>query len=311
MDLLERSVEGKKCHLRQGGSTNGTESPIRVAVIDTGIDTMHNNTLTYKDFVNDDSSALRCSPVEGKLQHGTQSVQLILSMYDRAKVFVAKVFESDKADERTAPNIMAKAVEWAVSQEVDIISISAGFKNQSQPLQVAIQRAHAANIIIFAAASNWGNTLGRVAYPARMKDHVLCIFAATGNNKSYREVNPEPRSNADNFAILGHDIELVGHSVRISGTSAAIALAAGMAARILDFERHYKHPKKQSNKAWMLQSKSGMTALLKALSYESEKYDCINPSEMLRQADEDEIENLEACKEIVWEFICRALQNAE
>ncbi|KAK2757465.1 hypothetical protein CKAH01_05722 [Colletotrichum kahawae] len=215
----------------------------------------------------------------------------------------AKVFESDEADEKTAPDVMAKAV----SHKVEIISISAGFTTATDRLRTAIHEAHATNIIVFAAASNWGNT-ERVAYPARMKDHVLCMFATMGNLKSHRDINPEWRRNADNFALLGHDNELPGHSGHVSGTSAATALAAGMAGRILDFERYYMPQKKQKN-TWTLSSKAGMSAVFRAMASSSENYDCIHPKRLLSLCDEEDDKETE--RERVHEFIIRALQDAE
>ncbi|KAK2023033.1 subtilisin-like protein [Colletotrichum zoysiae] len=233
-------------------------------------------------------------------------------MHEQAEIFIAKVFQRDDADEEREPILMAEAIRWAISQGVDIISISAGFATCPEPLRSAVHEAHAAHILIFAAASNWGNT-DLVAFPARIKDHVYCIFATTGALKSARDINPEPRRNADNFAMLGQDISLEGHSNPVSGTSAATALAAGMAARVLDFVWNDEH---QDDIQWvsLLQpkpSREGMTAVFRALVRSSEMYDCIQPRRMLPPPTEDNLGDLKASRAHVRRFLSQALKDAE
>lgn len=127
--------------------------------------------------------------------------------------------------------------------------------------------------------------------------------------KSARDINPEPRRNADNFAILGQDIELEGHSELVSGTSAATALAAGLAARLLDFVRHTQHQNDIKGLSLLhpKPSKAGMTAVFRALVRSSEKYDCLQPRLLLQ----DDSEDLEASRAHIRTFLSGALKLAE
>ncbi|GJC96376.1 extracellular alkaline serine protease [Colletotrichum higginsianum] len=184
--------------------------PVRVAVIDTAVDPSRKVVAAY-DFINKCVVSSDKDAGTQNFQHGTQSVDLILKVYDEAVIFVAKIFDGEHVDEKQGPLLMAEAITWAVSQSVDIISISAGFASCPEELRAAVHQAHAAGILIFAAASNWGNT-NQVAFPARIQDQVFCIFATTAALKDVPEINPEPRKNADNFALLGHDIDLPGHT---------------------------------------------------------------------------------------------------
>jgi hypothetical protein len=131
--------------------------------------------------------------------------------------------------------------------------------------------------LIFAAASNWGNLEMGVAYPARIKDQVFCIYSSNGANKATTDNNPEPRIAADNFAFLGEDIDVhTTGSLPISGTSMATALAAGFVARMLDFSLH---PDSQDAgiDAKKLHTKSGLTAVLHKISSSDGKFQCITP----------------------------------
>jgi hypothetical protein len=170
-----------------------------------------------------------------------------------------------------------QAIDWAIECKVDIISISAGFQDDNSNLRKAVRRAHNADILIFAAASNWGNLETAVAYPARIKDQVFCIFSSNGANKATTDKNPEPRTNADNFAFLGEDVDVhASGSIPVSGTSMATALAAGFVARMLDFSLH-QDSRAAGIDVEKLHTKSGMTAVLHKISSSDGKFQCITP----------------------------------
>jgi subtilisin family serine protease len=161
-----------------------------------------------------------------------------------------------------------------VQNEVNIISISAGFKHHSSDLEGAVKMAKEAGIIVFAAASNWGNK-GEVAFPARHRDYAVCIFSTTTNFKS-SDFNPVARTKNENFAILGEDIEVHPNKERKKGTSMATAIAAGLAARILDFTRHTDSRRKGViQRVADVGTKVGMTAIFAAMSRPHDNYDCV------------------------------------
>ena len=116
-----------------------------------------------------------------------------------------------------------------------------------------------------------------VAYPARIKDQVFCIFSSNGANKATTDNTPEPRKTADNFPLLGEDIDMhASDGNPVSGTSMATALAAGFVARLLDFSLH---PDSQDAGVDVkkLHTKPGMTAVLHKISCSDEKFQCITP----------------------------------
>ncbi|KAF5974784.1 hypothetical protein FCOIX_8085 [Fusarium coicis] len=214
------------------GDRNDRYERVKIAVIDSGLHDRERShyRADYKDFTgvpNNDS------------WHGTCCAEIIQGMYEEARLYIARVFERDHADEIEGPLRMARAIHWAVEppHSVDIISISAGFRNYSKELDEAVTKAKAAGVLVIAAASNWQN-INTVAFPARHNLSTMCIYSTnTGNQSS--SFNPEPRADTQNFAIIGEGFQHPDQTrnERMSGTSMATAVAAGLAARIADFSR--------------------------------------------------------------------------
>ncbi|KAI8724179.1 hypothetical protein NCS52_00275600 [Fusarium sp. LHS14.1] len=282
---------------------------VKVAVIDSGLreERQRDAHICYQNFIETWNDAHRDNP-----QHGTNSVNLVRKVYGRADIYVAKVFQGDEADGNTS-KYMAKAIRWAISKKVDIISISAGFKDECHDeleaqIKMATAEGEAPEILVFAAASNWQNING-VAYPASMTDRVIGIFCCNGGLKNSRQWNPNPRNHAANFAMLGEDVVLDSGMRLIGGTSVSTALAAGLAAKLLDFSRQ---PDVQS---WMsrasrdkMRTKAGMSAILKEMSRKnvSEGYECVAPWEILP----DNADSGSATREKVREDVCTIIKKA-
>uniref|UniRef100_A0A0D2XU49 Peptidase S8/S53 domain-containing protein n=1 Tax=Fusarium oxysporum (strain Fo5176) TaxID=660025 RepID=A0A0D2XU49_FUSOF len=134
---------------------------VKIAIIDSGLHDKERDRYQteYKDFTG--------VPANDSW-HGTCCAGIIQGMYEEARLYIARVFERDHADEIEGPLRMARAIHWAIEppRSVDIISISAGFRNYSKELDDAVTRAKAAGVLVIAAASNWQNT-NTVAFPAR------------------------------------------------------------------------------------------------------------------------------------------------
>jgi hypothetical protein len=136
----------------------------------------------------------------------------------------------------------AQAITYAANEwKVDIITMSFGCKDRVNVINDAIVAAHNKHILLFAAASNCGGN-DEIAWPAK-SDKVICVHATDGYGKSTR-FTPNALSNADNFAVLGSAVKsywpeaLTGEGLsemRMSGTSCAAPIAAGIAAVIMEF----------------------------------------------------------------------------
>lgn len=93
------------------------------------------------------------------------------------------------------------------------------------------------------------------------------------------------------------------------GTSAATAVAAGFAARILDFVRQ-KDVSTGVEGVELLNTKAGMTAVFKSLVMAQDKYECIKPAKLLKNRRYDSSRRAEF-RRYVKDRLKEALQNVE
>lgn len=169
---------------------------------------------------------------------------------------------------------------------------------EGSDIRQAIKDAYSANILVFAAASNGGNSDG-IAFPATLKDNVICIFATNGaSTPSSNIFNPGPNKNSTvNFACLGEQVPLPwpgrSEEQHLSGTSISTYIASGLAAIIIDFSRQkacreamqYDCEKAVSRgPSARLKTKEGMEAVFREMSKNHGQggYDCISPWDVLK-----------------------------
>jgi len=207
---------------------------IAIAVIDSGKSEhfeVTNNTLGGKNFSD--------SPVvEDKNGHSTfvsgiiaaeKNSEGVIGVAPKSKIYFIKAMDDAG---RGGPAQLVQAIEWAIRQKVDIISISAGMFVDFKPLHKSVKKAYDKNIIIVAAAGNTGTRHYDVAYPARYPEvigvaaydikHKVAKFSSRGLNVS--------------FAMPGVDIYstwLDHQFVKNNGTSFAAPMLSGICALIL------------------------------------------------------------------------------
>jgi hypothetical protein len=128
-----------------------------------------------------------------------------------------------------------KAVRWAVTKEVDIISMSWTIESNSDDVEdfrKAIKAASDKGIIMFCAFSDQGNVHKDNCFPSAF-DSTLTIGAATALGSPCTWVNTENVA----FLLPGEHITIdrnAEESVKPeSGSSIATALAAGLASLLL------------------------------------------------------------------------------
>ncbi len=129
------------------------------------------------------------------------------------------------------------AVEWCITNEIDIINVSFGFQTKDKRLEKVINRALDYNIIIVAAA---GNTYGLgVDYPAKYEG----VISVNSINEDLKLLNSSATGKIDyvapGYKILSTD-NTGGYSA-FTGTSFAAAYVTGAIAKLLkdnNFEKN-------------------------------------------------------------------------
>ncbi|KAF4974768.1 hypothetical protein FZEAL_8365 [Fusarium zealandicum] len=224
-----------------GANDRRSSRPVKICVIDTGIDLRN-------PFV---ESANYCGRLKGLRSwkgnptdvtdqhgHGTHIAELIFRFAPEAELYVAKItgqVSSNIPFGASRANV-TQAVEWAMDQGVDIISMSFGLDTRNDELDEILNRAAVSGIILMAAAGNHGNNWPR-AFPATNRN-VIGIHASNGKGKD-GGISPQPVPHDDNFMTLGIAISVTWENKEVikSGTSFATPIAAAIAASVLEIAR--------------------------------------------------------------------------
>ncbi len=211
---------------------------IKVAVIDSG-KSEHFETVDATAGAKNFSS----SPfLEDKNGHATACAGIIaarknnagiIGVAPKAKLYFGKAMDDSGAG---SPAALVKAIRWAIQQQVDIMSISAGMFFDFKPLRKIIQKAYRQNIIICAAVGNSGSRNYDVAFPARYPE----VIGVAAYNQKHKVARFSSRGTNVSFAMPGVDIyscALNNQFGKLSGSSFACPIMAGICALILSKHR--------------------------------------------------------------------------
>ncbi|KAF2120262.1 peptidase S8/S53 domain-containing protein [Lophiotrema nucula] len=248
---------------------------VRVAILDTGIDSEHpwirkhwkhrSRLPHYKEFT---MSANLEEPIPtDETGHGTHMAGLILQTAPEVDLYVLRVFTDRNfvgGKDSVAMARVREAMLYAVDTlEVNVISMSFAFEGgNDNALDSAITRAMEKNVTMLAAASNSGNEKGTY-YPACDRRVFRVNSVNAWGNRMYYNPQAGLDDNNDNLAILGVDILSTwpmhlpggyqepgkeGNWKQSSGTSCSTAILSGIAALTIDFGRILRaRPEFQAN----------------------------------------------------------------
>lgn len=207
---------------------------IKVAVLDTGIDATHPDLApNYKKGMNFTTS--NAGDVTDRQGHGTHCAGIIagcdnlvgvVGVAPQAELYIAKVLGDDGSGSITS---IVKGIDWAIEEQVDVISMSLGCSVDPGPaLHEAIKRARAAGIVIVAAT---GNENTHVGWPA-VYEEVIAVGAVS---QTLDRAGFSNFGNEVDIAAPGVDIYStypVGRYAKLSGTSMATPMVAGVVALV-------------------------------------------------------------------------------
>ncbi|CAK7244932.1 MAG: hypothetical protein STHCBS139747_006495 [Sporothrix thermara] len=160
--------------------------------------------------------------------HGTQMANLICALDPLCEIYVARVAEDAfgiKADS------VIKAIEWAIQQDVDIISMSFALGSDSTQMRDMARKASDLGIIMTCSAHDDGSRTTK-AYPAAYRgDSDIKTTIVLAACDDYGKLLREPDTLNYDYKLIGKDVPagivpFVKSTECITGSSVATALAA-------------------------------------------------------------------------------------
>lgn len=178
-----------------------------------------------------------------------------------------------------------EAIEWALEQHVDIISLSLGYKTEHEGILKAIKKSYIQNVLVFAAAGKDGLN-SDCPYPAQHST-VISINSATALGNISNTATASNHS-AYQFTCLGEGIDVkamlnnkasvVGQNL-LSGTSFATPFAVSIAVMVLGFAaQHAKKENLDEDTVYInLHDPLKMSKVLKRMSQSAQGFDYLRP----------------------------------
>ncbi len=206
---------------------------VSIAIVDSGIDEKNRN------LANVEIEQINCVDVvkKQKLDHGTAIAGIIagwpadekgvMGICPNAKFFDICVTNTDSIEVAE----LIKGIDCAIENDVDIINISIGIKNDNEKLHDVIKKAYDKGIIIIAAAGNYIDD-GSVLYPAGYEE----VLAIGSYGKNGEIISPLPKRE-DVIYLPGENIvSCIGENeyAGCKGTSFSTAIMTGMVADVIN-----------------------------------------------------------------------------
>lgn len=211
-----------------------TGDQVKVAVIDTGIDTSHpdlkvyggintiNNRKSYKD---DNGHGTHVAGTIAALNNGVG----VIGVAPNAMLYSVKVLGADGSGNLSD---IIEGLDWCINNNIQVVNMSLGTSEEEDLFHEAIRHVYNAGIFIVAAAGNSGPDDNTIAYPAKYPE-----VAAVAASSQFDQIAF--------FSSRGPEVDLVAPGVNIystyrnksyrklSGTSMAAPHVAGTAALVL------------------------------------------------------------------------------
>lgn len=233
----------EQIHAQEVQHKGVTGEGIKIGVIDTGIDYLHEDlkvisgvsTVPYtSDYMDDNGHGTHVAGVIGALDNDLG----IVGTSPGAEIYAIKSL--DQNGNGSISNVMA-GIDWAVDNQMDILNMSFGTSQDSKALRKMLDEAYKKGILLIAAAGNNGfEEKGSMEYPALYKTVIAVGATDQSNRRAY-------------FSSVGKRLELMAPGYEIystvpngyavmNGTSMATPYVSGAAALL------WSHAKTLENK---------------------------------------------------------------
>lgn len=171
-----------------------TGKGVRVAVLDTGIDTEHPDLKVAGGVC----TAVVCAnnvPYDDNFGHGThvagiiaaqQNNKGIVGLAPSVQLFAIKAL-NNKGGGSTSQ--ITKGVEWAIQNKIDILNLSLSISEPDRPLELMLKKAYDSGMAIVSAAGNEGGTgqMDTISYPGKYA--TVIAVGAVNNNLVRNEIS--------------------------------------------------------------------------------------------------------------------------
>ncbi|MCR4296999.1 MAG: S8 family peptidase [Elusimicrobia bacterium] len=206
---------------------------VKVAIIDTGIDTSHPD---LSGGVDGGYSAITKTENPADYQddngHGTHVAGTVAGKRDgkgvvgvapKARLYAVKVLDADGSGNLSD---VIDGIVWAAKNKMDVANMSLGAPVDSESMKRAVRYARGSGVVVVAAAGNSG---GSVGFPGAYED-AIAVSASDSNDKlaGFSSRGPEVDFIAPGVDVLS--AKMGGGFASYSGTSMACPHVAGLAA---------------------------------------------------------------------------------
>ena len=209
-----------------------TGKGVKVAVLDTGINSLHEDVAAQQIVVEEELGT------EDANGHGTHVAALIgargnnqlggAGVAPEAQLLTLKIIGTKSG---TTDTIMA-AIQKAMENDADIINLSVGSVLYNGPFEEKIREAYSKGVAVFCAAGNDGTNA--LYYPGAYKGAIAVGALDKSNQRAgFSNYSSAVRYVAPGANILSATINGSNRYSLLSGTSQATPIMAGMAALIL------------------------------------------------------------------------------
>ena len=219
--------------------TGNKGTGIKVAIVDTGIDTAHPDlkvvggatfvagTSSYND---DNGHGTHCAGIVAALNNELG----VVGVAPEAALYAVKVL--DRSGSGYVSDVIS-GIEWCITNNMQVVSMSFGSTSDSTSLHAECDKAYSANIVLVAAAGNNGPGSNTLTYPAKYSS-VIAVGATDSNDAvaSWSSRGPELSVTAPGVSV--YSTYKGGTYATLSGTSMACPHVAGTVALILNKALH-------------------------------------------------------------------------